>query len=163
MANSNYNEKDYVEVKATDKKKDKRGSRGISSRVGKIITPLASQGVNSGIGVESGPSAPDKKKAKRLKLLLLVFAVLFIIVIVTTIASSIATKKRQDSEKPPVLPPTPTPIPFQSFKPSIYADDPEVLKIEEELNILDREISTTVIKETTLNPPVVDFDINFKQ
>jgi hypothetical protein len=59
------------------------------------------------------------------------------------------------------LPPTPTYSPYQKFKPSIYADDPQVTKLEEALNVLDREMKTTPLTEGTLTPPVLDFKIDF--
>lgn len=45
---------------------------------------------------------------------------------------------------------------------SIYATDPEVLQIEENINVLDGEMSRTLLKETRLNPPpTLDFDVKF--
>lgn len=58
---------------------------------------------------------------------------------------------------------TPTGQPFQPYKPSVYAEDELVLEMEEDLLILDREMSTTSLKEEILNPPVLDFDINFEK
>lgn len=58
-------------------------------------------------------------------------------------------------------PPTPTYSPYQKFKPSVYADDPVVIGLEETINVLDREMSTTPLTESTLTPPVLDFSIGF--
>jgi hypothetical protein len=57
--------------------------------------------------------------------------------------------------------PTPTYSPYQKFKPSVYADDPVVIGLEETINVLDREMSTTPLTESTLTPPVLDFNIGF--
>ena len=54
-----------------------------------------------------------------------------------------------------------TPVPFVPFKPSVYADDPEVLKIEEDLTLLERELNQVKIKEDGIDPPKLDFDISF--
>ena len=59
------------------------------------------------------------------------------------------------------IPPTPTYSPFQKFKPSVYANDPTVIKLEETLNVLDREMATVPLTEDTLTPPVLDFNISF--
>jgi hypothetical protein len=60
------------------------------------------------------------------------------------------------------LPPSPTFSPYEKFKPSVYADEPVVKKLEESMNVLNSEMSTTPLGETTLTPPVLDFEIKFK-
>lgn len=60
----------------------------------------------------------------------------------------------QDSE--------PTVPVYQSQKPSIYAEDEEILGIEEKVKVLDKEMSDTVVRETILNPPPLDFDVDFR-
>ena len=60
-----------------------------------------------------------------------------------------------------VTEPTVTPIVYEPFKPSLYAEDPEILKLEEDIDVLVREISGSNIKEITLNPPTLDFNITF--
>ncbi len=57
--------------------------------------------------------------------------------------------------------PTPTPVSYRPYVPSIYAEDKEILKLEEDINVLSREFSTTVFRETRLNPPQLDFNISF--
>ncbi|HLE48496.1 MAG TPA: hypothetical protein VI819_00475 [Patescibacteria group bacterium] len=61
-----------------------------------------------------------------------------------------------------VTPPTPTYSPYQKFEPSIYASDPEFKSIEEAMNVLTQEATTTPLKETTLEPPNLDYKIEFK-
>ena len=72
-------------------------------------------------------------------------------------------KKAGEGQEQGTAEPTPTPAGYQLYKPSVYAGDPEILKLEEEINIFDREVSGTVLKETTLNPPTLDFNIDFKK
>lgn len=72
-------------------------------------------------------------------------------------------KKAGEGQEQGMAEPTPTPVGYQLYKPSVYAGDPEILKLEEEINIFDREVSGAVLKETTLNPPTLDFNIDFKK
>lgn len=56
---------------------------------------------------------------------------------------------------------TPTPIEIEPSQPSIYALDEVILQLEEDINTLDRELSTTVLRETSLNPPKLDLNVRF--
>ena len=56
---------------------------------------------------------------------------------------------------------TPTPLSFRPYKPSIYAGDEEIMTLEEDLEILRKEISGTNIRENILEPPQLDFKIEF--
>lgn len=56
---------------------------------------------------------------------------------------------------------TPTPVSFDPDKPSIYAQDPEVLRLEEEINILKGELVGVSIRESGINPPSLDYEISF--
>jgi hypothetical protein len=71
----------------------------------------------------------------------------------------ISTRKRGEEQM--VVVPTPTPATYSPYKPSIYADDETMIELEEDVNVLKREVSYTNIRETTLNPPSLDFDISF--
>ena len=57
--------------------------------------------------------------------------------------------------------PTQTPVSYQPYVQSIYAKDPGILKLEEDINVLSRELSTAVIRETRLSPPLLDFNVGF--
>lgn len=56
---------------------------------------------------------------------------------------------------------TPTSPPFVSYKPSVYADDLEIIKLDEEISTLESEFASSDIKETSLNIPNLDFDVSF--
>jgi len=56
---------------------------------------------------------------------------------------------------------SPTPQTYQPYKPSMWADDPEVLLLEEDISVLKQEIGGANIREGRLNPPNLDFDISF--
>lgn len=56
---------------------------------------------------------------------------------------------------------TPTPISYVSDNPSVYANDPFVLRIEEDLNILTAELTRATLREGELLPPKLDFGVSF--
>jgi len=87
-----------------------------------------------------------------------------VILILSVAGFGIAYFMRSDKKvtQGPPLPPVPSIPPFQRFQPSIYADDPVILKLQEDVNVLDRELSNTQIKETILEPPTLDFNVTFK-
>lgn len=66
--------------------------------------------------------------------------------------------------KPPVFP-TPTPTPFEEEikNPSIYATDSAVLEIEGRLKTIGEDLDLVDLKETSINPPVLDMEVNFKE
>lgn len=57
--------------------------------------------------------------------------------------------------------PSPTPFEINTTQPSIYSQDDVILQLEEDISALDGELSTTVLRESTLNPPILDFNISF--
>ncbi len=57
--------------------------------------------------------------------------------------------------------PTPTPVSYQPYLPSFYAKDTEVLKLEEDANLLEKEIVGSQLEEKQLLPPNLDFNIKF--
>ena len=83
-----------------------------------------------------------------------------LIIIIFALYVQLFSKGKPDSTNVNTFP-TPTYSPYQKFKPSVYADDPVVIGLEETINVLDREMSTTPLTESTLTPPVLDFVIGF--
>lgn len=64
--------------------------------------------------------------------------------------------------------PSPSPIPTLEpigdvFEPSPYANDPEVLDLENKINDFDGKLGSTDLREDSLRVPNLDWDINFKQ
>lgn len=57
--------------------------------------------------------------------------------------------------------PTPTLPEVESSSPSIYAKDEVILKLEEDILVLDRELTITVLRESTLDPPKLDWNVKF--
>ncbi len=97
-----------------------------------------------------------KKLVKLLGLLLtivMIFAALYVRFIMKTPIRRISTI---------VNIPAPTYSPFQKYKPSIYAQDANFIKIDEGISVLENEIKNTPLEEQTLLPPSLDFNIEFK-
>ena len=58
---------------------------------------------------------------------------------------------------------TPTPEEVQEISnPSPYANDLIILKIEQDIKRIDKELQETDLKEASLNPPLLDMDIKFE-
>lgn len=66
-----------------------------------------------------------------------------------------------EAEVSPTPSPTPVPQPPINLRPSAYANDPEVLSIEQEANGIDTDISKTSLRERQLPLPILDWDISF--
>ncbi|MFH1840843.1 MAG: hypothetical protein ABH807_01675 [Candidatus Shapirobacteria bacterium] len=105
---------------------------------------------------------PIKKIIAKLERSLLIkiglgFAALFVILLVLAL---IFGSKR----KPANVAPTPTPkvIPTEEIsRPSLYATDAAILEIESRIKDIDQKLQEVDLKETALNPPVLDFEIKF--
>lgn len=77
------------------------------------------------------------------------------------IISLVVLREKQRKSSPPSFS-LPTPIPTLETKiipDSIYATDSAVLKIEGEILGTDKELQYVDLKETSLNPPVLDMDV----
>ena len=88
------------------------------------------------------------------------FGIMFIVMILAALFS----------KKSSVIIATPTPSPISAtpgpqviLNASRYATDSGVLKIESDLNNFQKQLETTDIKQTDLNLPNMDFNINFNQ
>lgn len=58
--------------------------------------------------------------------------------------------------------PTPTFSPYQKYKPSIYAEDPNFKKLDEGINVLENELKNIVFEEKSLLPPTLDYNVDFE-
>lgn len=99
----------------------------------------------------------DKKK-KNVFIGIGVLTILLLIIIV------VQSTYRISLLKTPVLPsPTPSPFEEEIASPSAYATDSAVLDVEKRLKEIEKEIDQTDLKETGLNPPVLDMEVNFEE
>jgi len=91
-------------------------------------------------------------------LLILVLTLTLFYIGFTLFKSLLDNSKENGATVPTALTPFPS---YEPFKESYYATDSGVLRIEEDINILGREMSTTVLRETNLDPPSLDFNVSF--
>ena len=85
---------------------------------------------------------------------------LFLFVIAVLIYRFYNLTQQDGSEETPSGEPTVT-VTYIPYKESIYTTDPDISKLEESINTLKREVVNTKITITTLNPPILDFNISF--
>lgn len=96
---------------------------------------------------------------KRKKLILIGTGVFVFLILALFIISS---NYQVSQFKPPTIP-SPSPTEEEITNPSAYAIDSAVLEIEKRLKEIEKEIDQTDLKETELNPPVLDMDVNFEE
>jgi hypothetical protein len=113
---------------------------------------------------ENLPPATEKKAANKK---LVVFVSIFGAVLILLLAVSIFTGFNQKESGQPMSGES-TPTPTTEVKQEIgfsspYATDAALLKIEEEVENLDKKIQTTDLKETALTPPVLEMGVDFKE
>jgi len=143
--------------------KPKPSEKGVSTQTPK---PAPSEPLSAPVNTpavmlsQMGSSKPTRKKA------LLIGASIILFFGVIYLGSEVVKTLRTNG----ILPsdglfgggePTPTLGEIQPAPPSIYAVDEVVLQLEEDINTLDGQLSSTVLKENTLDPPKLDYDIRF--
>lgn len=98
---------------------------------------------------------------KILRIVGIVFAVLLVLVIILSTVLKLKGKVPVEVKPTPVASFGPLPSGEVTTNPSRYATDSGVLKIEEDLRNLEKELDNLQVNETNLLPPRLDFDINF--
>ena len=100
------------------------------------------------------------KKINRKLIFIGLGMIIFIIALLIIIFSSFRI-----AEFKPAVFPSPSPSPFEEeiINPSAYATDSAVLEIEKRLKEIEQNLDKTDLKETSLNPPVLDIEINFEE
>lgn len=105
----------------------------------------------------------DKIRPKR-KIILAVGGLVFVAIAAFLLVLFLTSQK---SGEKIFLQVVPSPVPSVTEKPlrpsSPYATDAAILKIEEDLKSLDQELQTTDLKESGLNPPVLDMKVEFNE
>lgn len=86
----------------------------------------------------------------------------FALIVLLIILSLLIPKPVQLSKIAPTPSPTPTPVEEKITSPSAYATDSAVLKIEQDLKNIDQNLQSTDLKETGLNPPLLDWEVKFE-
>ena len=106
------------------------------------------------------PAVKIKEKSKLKKIVLfLVFLVVFLLGLIFTFD---LTQKRFETKKSQTkVEPTPTTSREKTFPPSKYATDSAILEIEENLNLIEKDLSKTNPDEASLRPPILDMKVRF--
>ena len=100
---------------------------------------------------------PNKKLVVAVLGGILVIVILIIVVVVLSKITGVG------GILPDVIP-SPVETSSAEVKPaSPYANDPEVLKIKEDLDTFDHEIDNTELREDTLRIPVLEWSVDFKK
>ncbi|OGM10407.1 hypothetical protein A2Z67_02900 [Candidatus Woesebacteria bacterium RBG_13_36_22] len=124
-----------------------------------ILTPFAKKGASSATDVTKVVSSSVDNKF--IKALVRSFLIIFFVIVLIFIATYLFKTLKKENGIVHNNGVSVTPVPFEPYKPSIYAQDAEVLKLEEDVNILERELAEVKIKEDGINPPKLDYDISF--
>ena len=98
---------------------------------------------------------------KFLKILIRIFLVIFSLMVLIIIGVKLMSLFEEDERASSVSEPTTAPALYQSYQPSVYATDLEILQLEKELGMLEREMAGFNFNEAVLNPPNLDFEIRF--
>lgn len=163
-------EKPPVPLEITDFSKEdsvKEDLKKFKSLIGKYkakvddrILPIASSGAQKAASViNTSGEVVDKSFYKKL---LKVFFALFFVLILVFIAATLFNILKSKDEHLVSNSPTPTPVPYEPTRPSVYAQDEVVLKLEEDIDLLENELIRVSLRENDLLPPRLDFNINFK-
>lgn len=145
---------------ADDIRKAKEVKEQIVQKVQEQLQPVISQAAPK----ITSAAQPVKSLfgGELIKKILRITTIVILIIIFLYIISLFVKNLKQNGEVALNGLPTPTLAPYLPYNPSVYAEDDLVLKLEEDIKVLDRELSTAQLKETILTPPVLDFDINFE-
>jgi len=140
--------------------------KGLTSKLQKTAEPMTTQVQATASQMQTNANAFVKTDKFKKIIPILIFGVVILIIVLAVIilAPKVLQNIKNGSKEPTqiVSEPTITPAEYTPEVPSVYATDEDVLKLEEQILTLDREVVGTQVKETTLNPPGLDFNINFQ-
>lgn len=138
------------------------------------VIPVSTTGSNPypSVTTEASATSSTTKKlkfnfkfgglSKKTKILLGLVVFLFVLLLLLSLTS--AGQRVKNS----ILPsPTPSPEVTPNLpgigEPSAYANDPEIIDIENRMSDFEKSVNTTNLKEDTIRPPQVDWDVSFKK
>lgn len=102
--------------------------------------------------------------SKNTRILIVVIAVMFVVIILLSIMVMLFGKKSVlPTATPTPSPVTASPAPNVILNASRYATDSGVLKIESDLQAIQKQLDGSDVKETDLSIPNLDFNINFNK
>lgn len=124
-----------------------------------LLTPFAKKGAAS--ATDASKVVTTSVDNKFIRLLIRSFLIIFFTIVLIFIAIYLFKMIQNEDGTTHTGGVSATPVPFAPYKPSVYAQDPEVLRLEDEVNILERELTRVTIKEDGINPPKLDYEISF--
>jgi ABC-type cobalt transport system substrate-binding protein len=131
----------------------------ISKKVEPVAAGMAQQASQKASMVGTTVSkSPLKKIVKILVIILLIIILAFVLL---SIFRLMGNQGKSDGEPGTTSRITPTPIVYQPYRPSVYAEDPEIASLELEITVLENELFRSNIREDRLFPPRLDFEIKF--
>ncbi len=133
----------------------------VFGKVRSTLYPKISENIPVVVNVRS--SIKDKFNSELIKKIAKGFFVILFLILLLYITSMVMKTIVQKEVGDNGGVPTPSIAQFTPYKPSIYAEDELVLQLEEDVKVLERELSTSQLKENLLTPPVLDYNINFKE
>lgn len=142
----------------------KEASKKVFSAVEEKIKPIVDKEKSDASGKFTNIIAMSKNMLTpaTIKKIGIGLAVLVLVILAVSILPGMITKVRNGQVSVDInTTSTPTPAEFRPTQPSMYANDKTILELEESLNILDKQINSTNIRETTLTPPELDFTVSF--
>lgn len=99
-----------------------------------------------------------RSNEKAMKIILVSVLVIFFLILVAVAFDSLKKTNRGNTS----VKPTPTPPQIQD-RPSAYANDPEVLASEQDINQIDKMLSETNLQESAMLPPKIDLKVEIKE
>lgn len=131
----------------------------IIEKIGIVIAPYTKKGISVVGGVTGNVSLPvDSKFIKTLVRIFLIALFAIVLIFIAVYLFNTLKKEYQIDQATTI---NVTPAPFDPGRASVYAQDPEVLKLEEDINILERELNRINIKEEDVSLPGLDWNISF--
>lgn len=112
-------------------------------------------------GITPVPKIPKPIVKIFIGLLFLIILLFIISRVLTSPGNGGKPVKPSPTLSPEGLSITPSIIPYIPVKASLYADDEEVLNLERDISVLEREVATVSLKELGLQPPSLDFNVRF--
>lgn len=131
----------------------------VSNKLKEAMRPFVRQGEKS--SKKAADSVGKVVDVGFMRKLVKIFMTILCVMIIIFVAVRLFRVLREESQESETIQPTPTTFIYIPPRSSIYAGDPSILKMEEDLNVLTREVSNSIIRETTLNPPNLDFNVSF--
>ena len=162
---------------SSDLAKAKEVGKKVVGRVKETITPVVNQNkdiiskkqtlfiqsvVAPARNMFDNPLISEKQTLFIKKIVRISIIVILLLVFLYIISLLVKTARQNGEVAVPGFP-SPTVAQYLPYNPSVYAEDEMVLQLEEDIKVLDRELSTVQLKETILTPPTLDFNVNFEE